>query len=247
MTTSGTWSALVANHPQLPTPMAAGLSEVSVFWTDEAGRRRRARFDKLLPSYILDPKSYGAHNQGPGRSRPGAAHGGRPLLRRAAVRLRRGPREAGRVHPGREGVRGHPRERAWLGGSPRPTPSGWPSAWSSTRTAIPISSPRGRGAGCSCRSPPTPRATRPSCCRLSGRVRLTWRAGKQKVEAALENFDYYKTRFGLGDEPNEDGLVPVPWATVRNVWRPLDEEFPSWLGDVRAAAAQPEEEETDDE
>jgi hypothetical protein len=40
------------------------------------------------------------------------------------------------------------------------------------------------------------------------RFDLTWRTGKLKVERALENFDYYVRRFGLGDQPNEDGQGP---------------------------------------
>ena len=35
------------------------LAEVSFFWTDEKGVRRRARFDRLLPNFTLDLKSLG--------------------------------------------------------------------------------------------------------------------------------------------------------------------------------------------
>jgi hypothetical protein len=35
-----------------------GLSEVSVFWTDEGGARQRARFDKLKPNATIDLKTF---------------------------------------------------------------------------------------------------------------------------------------------------------------------------------------------
>ena len=38
------------------------LTEVSVFWTDERGIRRRARFDSLLPAFTLDLKSLDNYN-----------------------------------------------------------------------------------------------------------------------------------------------------------------------------------------
>jgi hypothetical protein len=45
------------HHPQLGHAMAEGLSEVSVFWTDEQGHRLRARFDKLLPASCSTPRA----------------------------------------------------------------------------------------------------------------------------------------------------------------------------------------------
>lgn len=45
-----------------PTPLGkafvGGLSEVSVFWTDEGGVRQRARFDKLKPNTTIDLKTF---------------------------------------------------------------------------------------------------------------------------------------------------------------------------------------------
>lgn len=40
-----------------------GLSEVSVFWTDENGIRQRARFDKLKPRVTLDLKTFSSWNE----------------------------------------------------------------------------------------------------------------------------------------------------------------------------------------
>lgn len=58
-------AALILNHPELGGPMQKGLSEVSVLWTHEAsGLRLRARFDKLLPRFVLDLKSFGGHARG---------------------------------------------------------------------------------------------------------------------------------------------------------------------------------------
>lgn len=56
---------LILNHPELGGPMQKGLSEVSVLWTHEAsGLRLRARFDKLLPRFTLDLKSFGGNARG---------------------------------------------------------------------------------------------------------------------------------------------------------------------------------------
>lgn len=241
-------TALVANHPQLKDAMAAGLSEVSVLFTDAQGHRLRARFDKLLPAFILDPKSFGAHNQGADEEDRALR-----IVAKLSYDVQRYLYDIARekmIDFILQGLvfGGTPEERQWLARFPDADeerlaermefyPNGHPdqqSAWSWMWLFMQKPS-NSKG-----HAPVLLPVERP-------RFDLTWRTGKQKVEAALEKFDYYKDRFGLGEEPNEDGLVSVPWATVRNVWRPLDEEFPPWLGDVRAAQAQPEEEETDDE
>lgn len=56
--------ALIRNHPELGEPMASGLSEVSVLWTDPTGVKLRARFDKLLPRFVLDLKTFGGDAKG---------------------------------------------------------------------------------------------------------------------------------------------------------------------------------------
>lgn len=46
-------------HPHLKNAFTGrGLSEVSVFWTDENGVRQRARFDRLKPKASVDLKSF---------------------------------------------------------------------------------------------------------------------------------------------------------------------------------------------
>lgn len=58
-------AALILNHPELGGPMQAGMSEVSILWTHETtGARLRARFDKLLPRFTLDLKSFGGNARG---------------------------------------------------------------------------------------------------------------------------------------------------------------------------------------
>lgn len=58
-------AALIQNHPELGEPMRKGLSEVSVLWTHEqTGIRLRARFDKLLPRFVVDLKTFGANGRG---------------------------------------------------------------------------------------------------------------------------------------------------------------------------------------
>lgn len=225
--------ALVANHPQLKEPMAAGLSEVTVLWTDEQGHRFRARFDKLLRAYILDPKSFGAHNDGADDNEIALR-----IIAKLSYDVQRylydvGREkmidfiQAGQVYGGTE------EEREWLAGFPDADaerlaermefyPNGHPdqqSAWSwSWLFMQKPSDSKGHGAVLL----PVERP----------RFDTTWRTGKLKVERALQNFDYFKSRFGLGDEPNEDGQPPVPWAAIHPLWRPNDDEFPPWMGNI---------------
>lgn len=46
------------NLSALGKAFQGGLSEVSVFWTDDQGIRQRARFDKLKPNATIDLKTY---------------------------------------------------------------------------------------------------------------------------------------------------------------------------------------------
>lgn len=55
---------LIRNHPELGPPMGAGMSEVSVLWTNDQGVRLRARFDKLLPKFVVDLKTFGGDAKG---------------------------------------------------------------------------------------------------------------------------------------------------------------------------------------
>lgn len=235
-------AALVLNHPQLAEGMADGLSEVTVFWTDAEGHRMRARFDKLLPAFIIDPKSFGAHNKGADEEDRAlrivanlSYDVQRFLYDVARERMVDFIRE-GRVYGGADA------QRAWLGRFPAADaerlaermefyPNGHPdqqSAWSWMWLFM--------------QKPSNSKGHAPVLLPLERpRYDLTWRTGQEKVQAGLQKFDYYKNRFGLGDEPNEDGLPSVPWATIRPVWRPLDEHFPTFLRDVKAAQAMPEE------
>ena len=233
---------LVENHPQLKNAMAAGLSEVTIFWTLPSGHRMRARFDKLLVNYVVDPKSFGAHSQG------------RDDLDRALLIVAKLSYDVQRylydmarevmvefIKAGKV-FGATPEQRIWLDRIPdaddarlaerNQLPNGHPdqnSAWSWLWLFMQKpSDSKGH-------SPVLQPVERP-------RFDITWRTGRLKVETALVNFDYYKARFGLGDEPNEDGLPAVPWASINPVARPLDEQFPNWLGDVTAAMAQEEEE-----
>lgn len=240
---------LVENHPQLKDAMAAGLSEVSVLWTDEQGHRLRARFDKLLPSFILDPKSFGAHKRGrddQDRALRIVAEHSYDVQRYLYDVAREKMIEFllnGRVYGGEDN------ERAWLQQFPEADerrvaermahyPDGHPdqqSAWSWMWLFM--------------QKPSDSKGHAPVLLPLERpRFDLTWRTGKLKVEAALANYDHLLRRFGLGDAPNEDGEVAVPWASINPMWRPKDEDFPPWLGDVNAALAMnPEDEEGDSE
>lgn len=241
--------ALVQHHPQLKDAMALGLSEVSVLWTDDAGRRFRARFDKLLPAFVLDPKSFGAHKRGRD-DRDRALRIVAELSYDVQRYLYDGARERmigfireGKVFGGTE------HERDWLGRFPDADearlaermefyPNGHPdqqSAWSWMWLFL--------------QKPSDSKGHAPIVMPIERpRFDVTWRTGKMKMERAVQNYDAYVARFGLGDTPNEDGEVSVPWASINQVWRPLDEDFPQWLGDVSMHdAMNSTEEETDDE
>lgn len=235
--------ALVQNHPQLRDALGEGLSELTVFWTDEQGRRFRARFDKLLPSFVLDPKSFGGHTRGSDdqdRALRIIAELSYDVQRYLYDMARERMIDfilSGEVYGGTEA------QRAWLGRFPEADAArlaermefyanGHPdqqSAWSWSWLFLqkPDDS-KGHGAILL----PIERP----------RFDLTWRTGKLKVERGLENYDHFVRRFGLGDTPNEDGEVAVPWASINPMWRPRDDEFPPWLGDVNAVMAAEEEE-----
>lgn len=57
--------ALIRRHPELGEPMQAGMSEVSILYTDPAtGVKLRCRIDKLLPAFSLDLKTFGGDAKG---------------------------------------------------------------------------------------------------------------------------------------------------------------------------------------
>lgn len=225
--------ALVANHPQLAEAMDAGLSEVAIFWTDEAGRKRRAKFDKLLPGYIVDPKSFSAAHKGTDdhdRALRIVANLSYDVQRYDYDMARERMIEFilnGQIFGGTD------EEHAWLQRFPEDDeerladrmltyPDGHPdqqSAWSWLWLFMQKpSDSKGHGAVLLPLERP--------------RFDLTWRTGQQKVQRALDNYDWFVRRFGLGDQPNEDGEVAVPWAAIHPLWRPRDEEFPGWLGEI---------------
>jgi hypothetical protein len=227
--------ALVANHPQLAEPMESGLSEVSVLWTDEQGHRLRARFDKLLRAYILDPKSFSA------------AHAGNDDHERAlrivanlsydVQRYLYDQARAKLVEFVGEGkvFGGTADEQAWIRGFPEADrdrlaermefyPNGHPdqqSAWSWCWLFL--------------QKPSDSKGHAPVVLPMERpRFDLTWRTGEAKTAKALENFDHFVSMFGLGEAPNALGQPAVPWAGIHPLWRPTDEDFPSWLGNISA-------------
>lgn len=57
-------AALILNHPELGPVIGAGMSEVAVLWTNEQGVKLRAKFDKLLPRFVCDLKTFGGDARG---------------------------------------------------------------------------------------------------------------------------------------------------------------------------------------
>lgn len=227
--------ALVENHPQLAEPMESGLSEVSVLWTDEQGHRLRARFDKLLRGHILDPKSFSAAHAGNDdheRALRIVANLSYDVQRYLYDVAREKLVEfalKGEVYGGTE------EERAWIAGFPDADyerleermisyPDGHPdqqSAWSWVWLFLQKPSDSKHHA------PVVLPMERP-------RFDLTWRTGEAKTHKALENFDNFVSMFGLGSTPDAMGRPAVPWAGIHPLWRPTDEDFPSWMGNISA-------------
>lgn len=229
--------ALIQNHPDLGAPLGAGLSEVSVLWTDpERGIKLRARLDKLLPAYLIDLKSYGAHKRGRDdndRALRIVAESSYDVQRYLYDIARAQMIEfikAGLVFGGTK------EERDWLARFPEADekrlaermatyPNGHPDQQSPWSWVWIFFQRRDDSKG---HAPIVNPIERP-------RFDLTWRTGQLKYQAAIGNFEFYKARFGLGDEPNEDGKPACPWAKINPLWRPSDEDFPYWMGDIQSA------------
>lgn len=225
--------ALVANHPQLAEPMASGLSEVTVLWTDEQGHRLRARFDKLLKGHILDPKSFSALHSGNDDHERALR-----IVAKLSYDVQRYLYDYAREKlvefvDAKKVYGGTPREQAWIYSFPSADqerlaerittyPDGHPdqqSAWSWVWLFL--------------QKPSDSKGHAPVVLPMERpRFDLTWRTGEQKTRRALDNFDHFVAIFGLGDQPNAQGKPAVPWAGVHPLWRPLDEDFPSFMGDI---------------
>jgi len=206
---------LVLNHPELGEPMRGGLSEVSVLWTGLDGTKLRARFDKLLPRFVVDLKTFGGDARGRSvRQQCLALVAQRDMdVQRYLYFLARQKMaeliEAGALHGGND------HEREWI--AKVAAVEDWRWCWifyrrrDDERPYAPIVKPI-----------------------LRSHFDVSFDTGRRKVEVALQNFAAFGERFG----------DPIPWAVIEPTEEPADHEFPPYLDDVCEPVAFPQLEES---
>jgi len=203
---------LILNHPELGAPMRGGLSEVSVFWTAIDGTKLRARFDKLLPHFVCDLKTFG----GDAKGRTVKEQCLNLVVQRSMdvqrflyfqARQQMLPLiEAGQLSGGNE------HERDWI--KRAAAIEDWRWCWvfyrrrDDKRPYAPVVKPI-----------------------LRSHFDVTFESGRRKVEVALQNFATFRERYGA-----------VPWAVIEPTEEPEDHEFPHWINDVHEPVTFPDEE-----
>lgn len=206
-------SALILNHPELGEALREGLSEVSVFFTGADGTKLRSRFDKLLPRFVLDLKTF--HGEVRGRDLKDQCLG--------LVAARHMDVQRYLYALARNAFSKLVLDRAIFGASPEQADwlrkvavvDDWSWVWiffrrrDDKRGHAPMVQPVLRGHG-----------------------DATFESGKRKVETGLRNHRAFVERFGL----------ETPWALIEPVWEPADHDFPAWLVDIAAPAGFPAEE-----
>jgi hypothetical protein len=203
---------LILNHPELGAPMRGGLSEVSVFWTGVDGVRLRARFDKLLPRFIVDLKTFGGDAKG--RTVKQQCLG---LVAQRDMDVQRylyfvARQKMAELIDGGHLVGGNAHEREWI--TKAAAIEDWRWCWIFYRRRDD-------------RRPYAP-VVKPI---LRSHLDVTFDTGRRKVEVALQNFLTFRERF-----------ADIPWAIIEPTEEPDDHEFPSWLADVCEPVAFREEE-----
>lgn len=202
---------LILNHPELGAPMRGGLSEVTVFWTTTDGIKLRARFDKLLPRFTCDLKTFG----GDARGRTIKEQCLNLVAQRdmdvqrylyAEARAKMAELiEAGRL------VGGNDHQREWI--TKVAAVTDWRWCWifyrrrDDARPYAPVVKPILRSAG-----------------------DVTYESGRLKAGVALQNYAAFRERFS-----------DVPWAVIEPTEEPLDHEFPDWIAHVREPVTFPAE------
>jgi hypothetical protein len=194
-------AALILNHPEYAEALRHGIPEVSVLYTLD-GQPMRARFDYLLPRWVIDLKTYGAQLRG--RDHRDKA------MRVIADRnydvqrfLYDWAREQLVALVNENKVHGAgPEQYVWLKRVAAEPDWSWLWIFYQRRDdklghapiVMPIERPR---------------------------YDVTFDTGRRKVELGLHH--YRAMRAVHGDKP---------WAVIEPIWRPLDHEFPFWMADV---------------
>lgn len=196
-------AALIQHHPEIGEALAGGLSEVSVLWTHSTGVKLRARFDKLLPRYVVDLKTFGGDAKG--RDTKDQCLG---LVARRDMDVQRFLYFLGRqamdalIQTG--AIYGaNPEQAEWL--AKVAALDDWSWCWlfyrrrDDARGYAPVVLP----------------IVRPH-------FDVTFDTGRRKVEVGLKNYEAFKARFGFD----------TPWAVIEPTWQPDNHNFPPWLDEV---------------
>ena len=196
-------AALILNHPEIGEALSGGLSEVSVLFTHSTGVRLRARFDKLLPRFVADLKSFGGDAKG--RDTRAQCLG---LVAQRDMDVQRYlyflARQAmdGLINTG--AIYGaNPEQAEWL--KKVASVDDWAWVWlffrrrDDAKGHAPIVLPV-----------------------VVQHFDVTFDTGRRKVETALKNYEAFTARFGF----------ETPWAVIEPTWQPEHHDFPSWLSDV---------------
>lgn len=205
-------AALIRNHPELGPPMGKGLSEVSVLWTNEQGVKLRARFDKLLPAFVVDLKTFGGDARGRSTTDQCLA-----LVAQRSMDVQRflyfqartcmaDLIKAGALHGGTDA------QREWI--AKVAAVEVWSWCWIFYRR-------QDDAAGYAPIVKPI----------LRSHFDGSFESGRQKVAVALANYAAFVRRFGF----------TVPWAVIEPAEEPADHSFPPWLNDVAEPVTFPEE------
>lgn len=196
-------AALILHHPEIGEALAGGMSEVSVLWTHSTGARLRARFDKLLPRFVADLKSFGGDAKGRDTKDQclGLVAQRNMDVQRYLYFLARQAMEGliatGAVYGAK------PEQAEWL----RKVASveDWAWVWlffrrrDDAKGYAPIVQPIVRQ-----------------------HFDVTFETGRQKVDTALKNYEAFVSRFGFD----------TPWAVIEPTWQPEDHNFPPWISEV---------------
>lgn len=194
---------LILNHPELGAPMRGGLSEVSVLWTGADGVKMRAKFDKLLPRFVVDLKTFGGDAKG--RTIKQQCLG---LVAQRDMDVQRflyfqARQKMAELIGGGHLIGGNDHEREWIAKAAKI--EDWRWCWifyrrrDDQRPYAPVVKPI-----------------------LRSHFDVTFDTGRRKCEVALQNFAAFTERFSGA----------VPWAVIEPTEEPEDHEFPHWLAEV---------------
>ncbi len=193
-------SALILNHPELGAALKAGMSEVSVLFTMPSGVQMRARFDKMLPRFTVDLKSFGGDARGDTIRQQCTGliatrdYDVQRYIYDVARRAMSGLIAAGAIYGGTD------EEKAWVTKAAAIEAFQW--CWifyrrrDDARPYAPVVKPIVR--------PPED---------------FTYMTGHKKASVALANYQAFIERFGF----------EVPWAVIESTEEPSDTDFPPWL------------------